>query len=354
MPSHLPPQRAHFSYVAAALYLGLFGTALCIVLFLVWAYIDSAGNRHAHAYSDLVLSHDGLIALSTGGDGLQQWAVTPTGLQLNWTVASERSGEIALNAEADIAASIGVGSNRNAGSNTQSETPVHLWRLHDGQLLQTLHGSQQFFDALDISSDGQFIVAAGFDNTIWVWELQNGHLYRRLQPQKINLIQSMAFSPDSRLLAVGDSDGLLQVWNVVEGRLLHSWQGHNHVICDLEWSHDQQLLLSASWDATAKLWSTSNYTLIQTFRGHISGVVSAALSPNSSVVVTGSGAPGNPYENEPSDLTLRFWRVSDGQQLAQYEGHSNWIKALVFTPDGQSVFSASSDGTIKKWNVPSL
>ena len=41
------------------------------------------------------------------------------------------------------------------------------------------------------------------------------------------------------------------------------------------------------------------------------------------------------------DKTVRVWDVSTGQCEATWEGHSEWVNSVCFSPDGKRVVSGS-------------
>jgi len=72
--------------------------------------------------------------------------------------------------------------------------------------------------------------------------------------------------------------------------------------------------------------------------------------------LTGMGGIGKTHS---SDRTLKIWNISTslntslatGTEERTLAGHSDWVRAVAITPDGQRAVSASEDRTLKVWNL---
>jgi WD40 repeat protein len=67
-------------------------------------------------------------------------------------------------------------------------------------------------------------------------------------------VDSLAFAPDGRTLAVGTYDGLVELWNVPSRRELTELKVHSSVVFGLAFSPDGRTLATACVDGTLRLW----------------------------------------------------------------------------------------------------
>ena len=60
---------------------------------------------------------------------------------------------------------------------------------------------------------------------------------------------------------------------------------------------------------------------------------------------------GNKLTSASSDKTIRIWNISTQLEEACLKGHLAGIRSFCFSPDGNLLASASSDKTIRIWNI---
>ena len=193
--------------------------------------------------------------------------------------------------------------------------------------------------------------------TIWQAYLQGLNLYnvnfensdlsRSVFNQPFGSIRTMAFNPEGDVLATGDTNSEIWLWqtslSAAAGDIkshISTFQGHENWVCSVAFSPDGTQLVSGSADRTIKLWDVSSGECLQTLEGHSNWVMSVAFSPDGIRLVSGS-----------ADRTIKLWDVSTGECLQTLEGHRHGIWSVAFSPDGQSFVSGSADRTIKCWDA---
>lgn len=155
-------------------------------------------TEHTDTINALVFSPDGNRLASSGRDGkILVWDVGSKDLLLTLT---DECGYLAFSPDGKTLASVGRG--------------IRLWDIETGGLttLTTYEGIG--VRALVFSPDSETLVTGGFD--LRAWNVKAGSRIIDHSPyvaaNNLRLIQTLAFSPDGKTIAVGDWEGIL-LWN---------------------------------------------------------------------------------------------------------------------------------------------
>ncbi|KAB5588809.1 hypothetical protein CTheo_7751 [Ceratobasidium theobromae] len=207
------------------------------------------------------------------------------------------------------------------------------------------------------SSDGTLLVAASSSNQgsiVCVWSTLGGaivagpfHSHRG--------IRSLAFSPNSILVAFSLDNATICVRNIQEGditagqprifrNVVNPWPPACQIRADpsIAFSPDNAFIASSNTDGGIRVWSVSTTDLVHSFVGHIGGCInSIAFSPDSTRIASGS-----------SDKTIQVWDIPGRKFVAgPFKGHTKSVKSIAFSPDGMQIVSCSDDRTIWLWNA---
>ncbi|KAF2185880.1 hypothetical protein K469DRAFT_157967 [Zopfia rhizophila CBS 207.26] len=153
-------------------------------------------------------------------------------------------------------------------------------------------------------------------------------------------VNSVAFSPDGKILASASNDGTVKLWDAGTGAVLQTLEDHSRSVNAIAFSPDGKILASASYDETVKLWDAGTGAVLQTLEGHSGSVKAMAFSPDGKILASAS-----------YDETVKLWDASIGAVLQTLKGHSRWVTAVAFSPDSKVLASASRDKTVKLWDA---
>ncbi len=184
---------------------------------------------------------------------------------------------------------------------------IQLWRLTDGQLVQTLSPEEwSAYKSLAFSPDGQFLASGNFEaGEVWLWQIPDGQLVQQMEPSA-GRVQGLAFSPDGQLLVCGEAGGgnrdtEMRVWDMQTRRAAQSFPRGDW--CPA-FSLDGKLLAAGDlsfigiWDVATR----NSIRFIPAHKGRLSRIV---FSPSGRVLVSIGDRK----------RTVRWWEVENGREI---------------------------------------
>src|SRR5947209_8120015 len=151
-------------------------------------------------------------------------------------------------------------------------------------------------------------------------------------------VESVAWSPDGKLIPSAGDDATVQVWDTSSGKSLFTYLGHTDAVESVVWSPNGKLIASAGDDKTVQVWDASTGKSLLTYKGHNGVVQSVAWSPNGKLIASA----GN-------DKTVQVWDASTGKSLYTYKGHIRSVQSVAWSPNGKLIASAGNDRTVQVW-----
>ena len=285
-------------------------------------YLTHGGVVRAVAYSPINAS---LIASAGNNRAVKLWNVQ------NDTVTT-------LGHHADTVNSIAFSPNGQLLASGGDDYTFRVWQV---SRQREIENSQHITDntrsqikAVAFSPNGQRLATAGMH--VKLWNTRNWTEVTTLRHDE--WVWSVAFSPDGKLLATGNADGHVNVWNLQSQQLIAQRQADTDSLYAVRFSPDNRILAAAGYAGKVKLWKVANWQPLGTLNanGTVHGI---SFSPDSRTLA------GTGYES------VNLWTVNMGENIATLTGHTDWVNATAFSPNGDALISGGADGTVRMWDI---
>jgi len=257
---------------------------------------------------------------------------------------------------------------------------IKIWDADTGLEERTMAGHQDAVQCIAFHPKGIAIASCSADMMIKVWDTEEYKCIKTLQGHDHN-ISGITYSRDGSQLISCSRDKTIRVWDAATGVCRETLSGHTEWVRQVVVSPNGRLLASCSVDLTIKIWDLITYECIKTFKDHEHYVETIAFSSSvnaDNVIIDNILSPeekqrtresqakrkeedGPNYKEEwgrfvvsgSRDRTIRLWDTagSSNAALLTLQGHTNWVRSLVFHPGGQFIISASDDKSIRVWDL---
>jgi WD40 repeat protein len=208
---------------------------------------------------------------------------------------------------------------------------IEFVRMQDGRTIQTIDRPAEAGEEGRIlsafSPDSRLYAVGAANGGISVWQLgEDGPLYTLTSPFEWN---DLIFSPDgSRLVLASDA---IQLFDPEDGSLINTLEGQSPYFAGEIFSPDGSVMVSGDGERV-NLWRVDDGTLSITLEAQLPALFSA---DGAIIVTSGEGL-------------IQFWNASDGALM--HTLNSATIPSA-FSPDGRWLIS-TGDGVVEMWGIP--
>lgn len=236
------------------------------------------------------------------------------------------------------------------------DNTIKIWDVKTFSEIRTFKGHTDQVWSAAISHDNKFLASGSMDRTFIIWDIQTGEKIHQVQisPYDVitkgsipewdgkiqNSIYRVRFSPNGKQLAIASADKLVRIWDMEKAEFIHTLDGQhstNWMWC--RYSPDGKYLISgsgSSWDKEGVkiIWETETYSQV------------GRIVMSGSMLFTDNNELGIYTENN----SMNFYNLSNGilminKTFPDFNGYFN------MSPDKKFIASCNEDSYIILRNV---
>jgi WD40 repeat protein len=223
------------------------------------------------------------------------------------------------------------------------------------------------------SPDGQILATCDTDCHVRLWEVKTGKLLLICQGHN-NWVRAIAFSLDGQILASCGADCTVKLWNVQDGICIKTLMGHDHEVFSVAFSPIPPTPLTKGGEIPPTPLNkggeipptplTKGGEIPPTPLNKGGEIPPTPLNKGGEIPPTplnkggeipptplNKGGYGGILASASGDRTIKIWDIETGSCLKTLTGHTDWVRSVAFSLDGQILASGSADCTIKLWDV---
>jgi hypothetical protein len=145
-------------------------------------------------------------------------------------------------------------------------------------------------------------------------------------------VESLAFAPGGRLLAVGLADGTVRLWDPVRGDTLRLLPGQGSPVRSLAFSPDGARLATGDWSGRVRLWESGSWWPLRDLAGD-APALALAFAPTGGLLAVGSWGGA------------ALWDEADGNRRREV-AHPPGVQQLLFMGQGETLATAAGEGPL--------
>lgn len=308
------------------------------------------------------------VATGSDDDTVRVWDVASGALVATFTGHTRNITHVTFSPDGEL------------GGSTSEDGTAQIWRAATGELVATLGHGVPVWD-LSFSPDGARVSTSSNDGTAVLWSAHEGTRLWTFVGHT-DAVGTSVFSPDGSRLATASGDRSARVWDARRTNVVVAFEGQQGAMWDARFSPTGDRVVTTADDRTVRVWNAAGSVVVawdedRTTERKLQPRF-VRFAPDGTWFVTMRGTTVERRDARTAKLlhaytTTTLSRLAapsrDGKQLAiadgndvrlvgldrdggpTFRGHTAPVITIDWSPDGQTVLTASEDKTARLWSV---
>jgi guanine nucleotide-binding protein G(I)/G(S)/G(T) subunit beta-1 len=204
-----------------------------------------------------------------------------------------------------------------------------------------LDGHSGFVSGIRFFEGSSGVLTASGDTTCILWDLATRQPRQTFRGHNADVMGiDLQPSNSSNCFVSVSSDTTARYWDIRTGRTTRIFVGHDSDINAVNFFPDGNAFVTASDDGTCRLFDLRADREVACYASPdiMSPITSVAFSKSGRIFIAGC-----------DDANAYVWDTLRGERYADLSGHESRISSVGVSCDGNAIYTASWDNTIKVW-----
>ncbi|XP_078683599.1 WD repeat-containing protein 55-like isoform X1 [Branchiostoma floridae x Branchiostoma belcheri] len=265
------------------------------------------------------------------------------------------------------------------------EVTLHSYASSANTLVRTFKHHKKATRAVAFSKDGNSLLTCSKDRSLQVVDVETGKVSQSFPQAHPSPVYCQLVISD-RLMATGDDDGNVKLWDLRKGHPIMELQENQDFISDMAVDEEKRFLLATSGDGTMTTFNIRRRKKVMQSENMEDEMLSVAIVKDGSKVICGTGEgalnffnweefgnisdrfPGHPMSVDcivpvtenivctgSMDGVIRAVNILPNRFMGVVGEHEEFpIEQIRITPNSEMIASCSHDQKIKFWHVAHL
>eukprot|EP00948_MAST-09A_sp_MAST-9A-sp1_P003097 g3097.t1 len=220
------------------------------------------------------------------------------------------------------------------------DSRIRVWDLQTRKNLMTIDAGPVEAWTIDVNPQGTKIVSGSQSGMVNIWGIESGMKEASMDSDG-TFIMSVAYNADGKKIISGDYDGSLNLFDVTYSKHVWSTGGHHSKpLRSVKFSGDGKLIFAACDDGITYIHEASTGAEIAKLTGHRDRVNCVVCSPDSEFIATAS-----------TDRTIKLWNLLNKKCVQTFKAQRDEeLCALDFNYSGDRILCGGSEGSLRILN----